>query len=169
MNQLIEFHRFRLKPLIENNPDLILFETIPTIKEGEAICSLLKEFKNVNAIISFCCRDGQLTSNNEKFEDCVKMVNQCDQIIAVGANCTHPKYIESLIKIAKANTNKYIIAYPNSGELWDEKNKKWIENTGETNFGKLAKVMYQSGAHIIGGCCRVGPEHISQIYRELKM
>jgi len=59
------------------------------------------------------------------------MLDEADvtgQIIAFGVNCTNPRYINQLIEIfKKANsenkTKREIIIYPNSGEIWDKKNK----------------------------------------------
>lgn len=53
---MVEWHRPRVKALIEAGVDLLAFETIPAIKEGVAICELMKEYPNMKAWIAFCCK-----------------------------------------------------------------------------------------------------------------
>jgi homocysteine S-methyltransferase len=53
------------------------------------------------------------------------------------------------------------VVYPNSGELWDAKNRAW---EGEAGFPRhLVERWLEAGATLIGGCCRVGPAQISEI------
>ncbi len=51
-----EWHRPRLECLLEANCDLIAIETIPSIKEADAILSLLSEYPNTKAWLSFSCK-----------------------------------------------------------------------------------------------------------------
>jgi hypothetical protein len=52
----MDWHRPRLDALIEAGVDLLAFETIPSIKEGLALCKLLKEYPNHLAWLSFSCK-----------------------------------------------------------------------------------------------------------------
>jgi homocysteine S-methyltransferase len=58
-------------------------------------------------------------------------------------------------------TDKPIAVYPNSGELWDAKNRTWV---GEPGFPpQLIERWLDAGAALVGGCCRVGPAQIHRI------
>ncbi|MDE3143485.1 MAG: homocysteine S-methyltransferase [Bacteroidota bacterium] len=169
VEELKSFHRERLKILIETGADIIACETIPCIDEAIALKELLSEFPNVQAWISFSCKDETHISSGEKFEDAVQSIHQSKQIIAVGVNCTAPQYIESLIKIAAATTDKLILVYPNKGESWDAKNKCWLPTSQQhQHFIDDAKTWYAAGAKIIGGCCRTTPADIKQLQGLLK-
>lgn len=50
------FHRPQIECLTAAEADLIAFETIPSIKEGEALVQLLREFPNAKAWLSFSCK-----------------------------------------------------------------------------------------------------------------
>jgi len=167
--ELMNFHRERMAILASSGPDLIAFETIPSLTEGQAIVDLLSEFPNVKAWISFSCKDEEHSCGGDMFQDCVKLANNASQVIAVGVNCTQPKYVSQLIQIATSVTTKPIIAYPNRGECWDSVNKCWTQH-GESSE-RLVEMAYgwlQQGCAIIGGCCRTTPEDIKQMSNKFR-
>jgi len=164
IEDLKTFHRRRMQVLVETGADVLACETIPCIDEAVALQELLAEFPGVQAWISFSCKDESHLSSGEDFAEAVKLLNQSAQVVAVGVNCTAPQRIASLVKIAAANTGKYILVYPNKGEVWDAVNKCWLPaNTGDTHFYDGAKSWYLAGAEIIGGCCKTTPEDIKQL------
>ncbi|MBB3056785.1 homocysteine S-methyltransferase [Mucilaginibacter gotjawali] len=161
---LKSFHRQRMKVLIETGVDLLACETIPCLDEAIALKEVLAEFPGTQAWISFSCKDDRHISSGEDFADAVKLLDQTDHVIAIGINCTAPQYIESLIKIGKANTSKAILVYPNKGEVYDAVDKIWLPSiTNHAHFIDDAKVWYAAGSTIIGGCCRTTPADISQL------
>ena len=89
-------------------------------------------------------------------------------VFAIGVNCTAPKYINKIIEILKIEApDKRIIVYPNSGEVYHAKSRSWIGVADPVLFRKMAEEWLEKGADIIGGCCRIGPEHILKI-KDLK-
>ena len=88
--------------MLEEKPDLIAFETIPSNTEARAIVRLLdelgKSFSIPPAYISFSCRNGLENGEGNAIEECAKIVNNSDKIIAFGINCTSPIYISQLIE-----------------------------------------------------------------------
>lgn len=161
--ELMDFHRPRMKALIEAGADLLACETIPSLVEAWAMAKLLKEFPDTAAWISFSARDEKHVSEGQAFADCVRNFDGNAQIVSIGINCTSPKYIPSLIREAKQVTDKPILVYPNSGETYDAENKDWIGRPVFGSFGEEAKEWYNAGARLIGGCCRTTPEDIQAI------
>ena len=161
--ELMDFHRPRMKALIEAGADMLACETIPCLIEAQAIAKLLKEFPNTTAWISFSARDEQHISEGQVFADCVQALTDQPQITAIGINCTSPKYIPALIREAKQVTNKPILVYPNSGEHYDATKSDWDGHPVYESFGEEAKEWYEAGARLIGGCCRTSPEDIQVI------
>ncbi|MFZ5967833.1 MAG: homocysteine S-methyltransferase [Bacillota bacterium] len=160
---LIAFHRPRMKALIEANPDVLACETIPCMTEANAIARLLKEFPGVYAWISFSAKDGLHISSGESIAECAAQLDSYEQIAAIGVNCTAPQYIESLIGEIKKGTTKPIIVYPNSGEQYDPQTKTWHGPSSGSSYGHSALSWYKHGARLIGGCCRTTPEDIRAI------
>ncbi len=59
--------------------------------------------------------------------------------------------------------DKKIVMYPNSGEVYHAKSKTWRGVSDPQIFADMAKELVDLGADIIGGCCRIGPEHIKNM------
>jgi len=161
--ELMDFHRPRMKALVESNPDMLACETIPSLIEAQAIASLLGEFPHITAWISFSARDEKHISEGQAFADCVRLLNGNPQIAALGINCTSPKYIPALIREGKKLTAKPILVYPNLGEGYDAQKQDWDGPPATESFGKEARGWFDAGARLIGGCCRTTPEDISVI------
>lgn len=161
--ELVDFHRPRMAVLIESGADLLACETIPCQVEGEALAALLAEFPGAQAWLSFSCRSEDEVSDGGPFAECAALANTSEQIVAVGVNCTAPRYVESLLRIARGATGKPLLCYPNSGEAWDPLHNCWVGSTGVTDFAEPARRWRAAGASLIGGCCRTTPEDIRDI------
>jgi homocysteine S-methyltransferase len=161
--QLMEFHRPRMKALIEAGADILACETIPCMVEARAIARLLKEFPGTYAWISFSAKNEQHISNGESIAACAKWLNEHEQVAAVGINCTLPKFIPSLIHEIHSHTDKPVVVYPNLGEEYDPVTKTWQGHTCTETFGQSARQWYEAGARMIGGCCRTQPQDIREI------
>jgi homocysteine S-methyltransferase len=161
--QLMDFHRPRMRALIEAGAEMLACETIPSLLEAQALVKLLGEFPGVYAWISFSCRDEAHVCEGQKLEVCVRQVEASPQVAAVGVNCTSPAFIPALIGEAKKATSKPILVYPNSGEMYDAAKNDWDGQPLYASFGEQAKVWCEAGARMIGGCCRTSPQDIQVI------
>lgn len=155
------FHREQLQIIAEEEPDLFAFETIPLLSEAEALCRVLSDIQGASGWVSFSCRDGQYTCGGDDIGHCAAFLDQVPQITAIGVNCIDPACGESLICRIRERTEKPIVIYPNSGETYDPAEKCWHGTASD--FCHLARVWYERGARIIGGCCRTGPEEIRAV------
>ena len=160
---LMDWHRPRLAVLAASGADLLACETIPCLAEGAALVRLLPEFPGVPAWISYSCRDGAHLASGEPFADAVALVDGIEQIVAVGVNCTAPRYVESLLAVARRITDKRLLCYPNSGERWDAVHRCWVEGSGAGDLAASAIRWHAAGAAWIGGCCRTTPADIQAI------
>jgi len=158
------FHAERLEALIEAKPDLLACETIPCLLEAKALASLTqKPTKNVYAWISFSAKDGKHINSGESIQECAKVLDRYDTIVAIGINCTAPQYIESLIDEIRQVSQKPIIVYPNGGATYNALSKTWDGVSQSGMHAKMAYTWYRKGANMIGGCCQTTPEDIAQI------
>jgi homocysteine S-methyltransferase len=165
VEQLMDWHRPRLAVLASSGADLLACETIPSLVEGEALVRLLAEFPDTAAWLSFSCADSEHVCHGERFADCVTMAAASPQIVAIGINCTPPRYIESLLQQAATVTPKPLLTYPNSGEHWDAAQQCWLPGTGVDDFAVAAQRWHSAGARLIGGCCRTTPADIAALVR----
>jgi homocysteine S-methyltransferase len=161
--ELMEFHRPRMRALIEAGAELLACETIPSPVEARALVRLLGEFEGMSAWISFSCRDEAHVCEGEKLEVCIRQVESSPQVAAVGINCTSPKFIPLLIREARRATDKPVLVYPNSGESYSAEKNDWNGDPVYASFGEEAKTWHEAGARLIGGCCRTSPQDIKTI------
>ena len=165
---LIAFHLSKLKSLENSSADFFACETIPSLLETEVLNELLRIMKKP-AWVSFACCDGQHINDGTPIRRAAQMLNANNNIFAVGVNCTAPQFVTDLISELKAACpNKRIVVYPNSGETYDATEKKWSGKMNPLICGMQSLEWIRAGADIIGGCCRMGPEHIAAIGTMLK-
>ena len=158
---LAMFHRPRFETLLDAEPDLLAIETIPSIVEAEALVTLLEDYPEARAWISFSCSDGACISDGTPFADAVALAASSDRVIAVGVNCTPPGFIPSLLD--GAEVTKPLLVYPNVGSTWDAASRSWIVEGERPDPGASAATWRSAGATIVGGCCGTTPDDIRAI------
>ncbi|WP_394175709.1 homocysteine S-methyltransferase [Thalassotalea litorea] len=164
---LYKFHSQRMSLLAQAGADFFACETIPSIQEAKVIATLLTE-NNQPGWISFSCQNLSQICEGSLFTDAIVSVENCAEIIAVGINCTAPEYVESLLKRGQQVTRKPLLVYPNSGECYHPDSKTWDGNADPQSSATSALRWVNAGASIIGGCCRMGPDHIKAMSEALK-
>ncbi len=161
---LVRFHSERIDVIAhakgDQVPDLLAFETFPSLEEVRAVGEALAPWPDMRAWFSFSCRDDKHVSHGELVRECASAVADFPQTAGVGVNCVPSKWVPSLVEELRAGSGKPILVYPNSGGGWDADAKCWIGSTEPEEFGALAAEWFSKGADIVGGCCRIGPAHI---------
>ena len=155
-----DFHARRLEILISTSPDYLALETMPDTFEVEVLLELLSDCP-IPFWISYSCKAGNKTNAGQDFQSAVDLVQSA---MAVGINCTKPELITDLLRSAKSN--KPYVVYPNSGRVWDAKNKVWTGSAAVGFTNELVNEWVEAGAEIIGGCCGIGAAEIQQLNLE---
>ncbi len=165
--ELVEFHRQRIAVLAgargAQSPDLLAFETVPSLEEAAAIGEALAPWPELAAWISFTCRDGQHVAHGETLAECAGVAAGFPQVVGIGVNCTQPALMPALIAALRGVSGKPVLVYPNSGEGWDAEARAWTGKGDPASFGAMAAEWYAAGAQVVGGCCRTRPAHIAQV------
>ncbi|KAJ3348962.1 hypothetical protein HDU83_000946 [Entophlyctis luteolus] len=176
---LVEFHRVRITAVVATRPDLLAFETVPSVFEASAIVRALQIVASATttplppAWVSFSCRSPAESCSGDSVDDCSRTLKDSPHIFAIGVNCTKPEYVESILRGMRrglGDSRKTLICYPNKGETWDAIGKEWVGSTGvssESAYADLAERWLDAGATIIGGCCRIGPNHLKELKSRL--
>jgi len=164
---LVRFHRERIEVFAqasgEQAPDLLAFETFPSLEEARAVGEAMAPWPELSAWFSFSCRDESHVSHGERVADCAALVASFPQTVAIGVNCVPPKWIPALIAELRSASDKPIVVYPNSGEGWDAARRCWTGVTDPEEFGLDAAEWFKAGAQMVGGCCRTRPAHIRAV------
>ena len=171
---LYQYYYDKLKSLYKGEPDLFAIETLPGINEATVALDVLQnECEDAKTWISFICKDNKTTIDGSIFKDAVAKVAAYDNVIAVGINCVHPSLVQPLLTSAKEVTDKPLVCYPNSGEVWDarEGHRCWVDDEEKDAVpilnGTHALEFKSYGASLIGGCCRVRAGQIGEFKEAL--
>ncbi|KAG1940941.1 Homocysteine S-methyltransferase family protein [Pimephales promelas] len=150
LEELKDWHRPQIQCLVKAGADLVAMETIPGLKEAEALVEVLKEFPEIKAWLSFSCKDIHNISSGRSFSEAVQVACRSTQLLAVGVNCCPASLVKPLLESAKSHKKADLswVVYPNSGEKWDPKTG-WIMEK-QTSFAKLSLDWKEQGALWIG-------------------
>ena len=162
-DDLFEFHRDRLATLWAAGPDMLACETIPSRLEARAIVRALRAVPDARAWISFQCRDEARTAFGDPIADVARGLANEPQVVALGMNCVPPERVAPLARAIRAVTNKPIVAYPNSGEVWDAEAKTWRGAPHGRGLVHWADEYEAAGVRWMGGCCRTTPADIAAL------
>lgn len=166
---LVRFHRERIEVFANATgnqvPDLLAFETFPSLEELRAVGEALAPWPDLQAWFSFSCRDDKHAGHGEPVAQCAAAVAAFPQTVAIGVNCVPSQWLPSLIAELRVGSDKPVMVYPNSGDGWDVAARTWAGETSPDDFGSKAREWFAAGAQIVGGCCRIGPAHIHEVAR----
>jgi homocysteine S-methyltransferase len=161
--RLREFHAPRMELLAEAGADVLACETVPAAAEAEA---MIAEADTLGvpiwlSLTTVLDRDGVVrTRRGERAAGVYAMADGIDAVMAVGVNCTDPAGVGPAL-VAAAGSGKPVVAYPNSGEGWDAVGRRWTGTPGIASDAVPGWV--DAGARLVGGCCRIRPQHIAAI------
>ncbi|KAF2862798.1 homocysteine S-methyltransferase [Piedraia hortae CBS 480.64] len=165
------FHSGRMDALIRAGVHVLALETMPSLAEIKVVLELVRETRAIAWVGCSLCEAGHLADGTplkevyevvERYDDCV---------VAFGVNCVPVQMVN--LTLTQLNTPGIgtlpWVVYPNSGEIWDPEKKEW---KGPRPVGgrlaNQARKWYTSGARLIGGCCRTGPQDIEDIVKALE-
>tara|TARA_Y100000389_G_scaffold45186_1_gene39975 strand:- start:109 stop:993 length:885 start_codon:yes stop_codon:yes gene_type:complete len=163
-DEIKNFHLNNINIIEETDLDIILYETIPCLREIKVLSKVLSQ-TNKEIWISITCNENIEFRDGSSFKEACKIISQIDQITTLGINCFSPLLVEKALKELKKYSNKKTLVYPNSGEKYNPKDKYW---SGKNEFNNLMiKNWLSLSPDIIGGCCRVGYNNIKKMREEI--
>ncbi len=163
-DEIYNFHNNNLNIIKGIDYEIILYETIPCLREIK-ILSMIFDKLDKEIWVSMTCNDDINFRDGSSISEACNILSEFDHITTLGLNCFSPLYFEDAYKKLKNNTKKKIIIYPNSGEIYNPKEKIW---TGKKLYeDKMIKKWLSLSPNIIGGCCRVGYDDIKKMRQEI--
>ena len=154
------YHKNNFEVINNQKLDIILYETIPSLKEIKIILDVIK-YSQKKFWISMTCNKNLKLRDNSSLKEACKILSEMDNISVIGVNCIDPLITSDIIKKLKDYSSKKILVYPNSGEKYNSYTKKWDGESSINN--ELIKDWISLSPDIIGGCCRVGYDKISKM------
>ncbi|AVH94996.1 MULTISPECIES: homocysteine S-methyltransferase [Streptomyces] len=163
VRELEAFHRPRIEVFAAAGPDVLALETVPDAAEAEALLRAA-EGCGVPVWLSYTVEGGR-TRAGQDLAEAFAVAAGNEQVVAVGINCCDPADAGPAVETAVAVTGKPAVVYPNSGEHWDARARDW--RGGSAFDPGRAAAWVRSGARLVGGCCRVGPDTITALAETL--
>ena len=157
-------HSERIRHLVECGVDLLLIETINTLREALVIAELAAN-TGTPAVVSFVCdRAGKILSGETLTEAAGQLLPL--GISAIGVNCGPTPWLAGQLAELHAVCGRdfSLIAYGNIG--YADENVGWV-NTDSESAGVYCEHASRWPAKIIGGCCGTTPDHIRQLAKAM--
>lgn len=142
--------------------DLLLIETISTICEAEAAAQAAKSTGLAYGISFICKADGRMFSG-EALADAVKAMAPHKPNF-LGINCSAAPTLHFALAELCATTDLPIAVYANPSHTEDYQHWGETEAADPQVYAQYAQRWLDGGAHLVGGCCGTGPEHIAAIH-----
>lgn len=165
-----------LKHLFEQDPpDFLLIETVSLIRPSlyTTVEQLLAT--GVPVWLSFRrCRHGLCGVYGQHWggpegENFGRAARQFEEM-GVGAllvNCIPPDHVDGMASYLHDFTRVPIGVYPNLG-YYTDRGWRFAHGVGGAEYAEMAARWREEGAEIIGGCCGVGPQHMSSVRQRLE-
>lgn len=159
---LRRFHAERLEVVLSASPDVLAFETVPSLMEVEVIYDLLSdEFTTLPAWLSVSAKDGEHLSDGTPLATLAAIAEPA-ALVALGVNCTKPEHISGCLQnLAGASVPR--IVYPNAGRTWDALARDWLDAGVDRLPTATLNEWFDLGASIIGGCCGLTYDHVADV------
>ncbi|WP_299348639.1 homocysteine S-methyltransferase family protein [uncultured Shimia sp.] len=162
--------------LLSPHVDILLIETMSSVDQSEgALRAAVKSDKPVWLAVSVDDDDGTRLRSGEPVGDLGPLVAKYNPA-AVLVNCSRPEAVQAALEIIK-DFGKPFGAYANgftrisAGFLEDAPTVDALEQRSDLDPAAYAEFVMgwvDQGATIVGGCCEVGPDHISELSKRLR-
>lgn len=160
--ELMEEHLEHATRLADRGVDLLLLETMGTIREAYTAStvarSLEKEF-----VVSFICDDRGRLLGGERLSEAVKEISLL-RPTAISINCIPPEFVGEILEELRDRTDVPLGVYANVGFVTDDLHKGEMRvEFSPAEYAAYALRWRGLGASIIGGCCGTTPGHVGAV------
>ncbi len=164
---LLQEYRDICDVFIEEQVDVIIFETFADLKYVQPVAAYIKEQADVPVIVQFSVNRYGYTKSGAGAARLFAAVEKSDWIDGTGLNCgIGAGHLSQVLKQIELPVGKFLTAFPNSGypELHQDR-AVYLNN--HQYFARKMNEIASYGIHILGGCCGTTPEYIADTKRVL--
>jgi methionine synthase / methylenetetrahydrofolate reductase (NADH) len=146
------------KAILDAGADILFLETFVDFNE---IQTALNAVRKLDAKIPVVC--SMVCSEEGRLPSSLPVVQAFRELIRLGANVVGVNCVtgpHAMLGILRRIPIEFLIsAFPNAGYPRYH-DGRFLYNAAPEYFARAAKEFVAQGAHLVGGCCGVGPEHI---------
>jgi S-methylmethionine-dependent homocysteine/selenocysteine methylase len=154
-------HNEHIRNLIDAGVDLLLAETLNSVREISAVVNQIHQ-TGKEYCISFLCRNSKELYSGELLSDAVKIVDKFSPA-AILINCIHPIQAEGIIRTLRGLTGIPLGVYANIGEIDQTTGGIFKKTVTVGEYYDFALSWKNLGVKIIGGCCGTNPDYVKKI------
>ena len=163
-----EVYQEQIGYLRDAGVDLIVAETMINIEETLAAVDACQSVCELPIICTVTVEaDGSIFSGGNAIEASVSL--EAAGADAVGINCSvGPDQLVSVVRSIKENVSIPVIAKPNAGMPTIDDKGQAVYSMNAEDFASYMKVLIESGASVVGGCCGTTPAFIKALHDSIR-
>jgi len=152
--------RQQLEIILDQKPDILLFETFSYLKELHLALEVLQEFNPSQPVITqLVLGENGHTAYGDSLYSLLELKEKYN-IFALGMNCgLGPRESWEILRKFRQHYDGYLTAQPNAGYPRIIEGRMMYMASPEY-FAEYAKRMANIGVNMIGACCGSEPKHI---------
>lgn len=164
--ELEEEHTRQIRLLAMSGVDLLLIETMNTIREA-TIASRIAATTGKEWIVSFVCsNDGNILSG-ESLAEAVRAIEPLRPAM-ICVNCVSANHISGALRQLRSLTDIPLGAYANVGTPSADCGWELQHDASIDEYTDRALEWVAFGSRLVGGCCGTTPEYISKLNEKLR-
>ena len=163
--ELLEIYTQQARALERAGVDLFVIETMMGLEETVAALEACRTVTDKPVICSFSVMgDGMLYFGGSVFDAAPQL--EGFGASAVGINCSSgPDQMITVIRSLAGSLQIPVLAKPNAGLPVIDENGTAQYSMDDKTFARHMRVLYASGARLLGGCCGTEPAHLEAMVR----
>jgi len=163
--ELEDEHGEQTERLARLGVDVLLIETMTTIREAVAACTAARA-TGKEVVVSFTCRKDGTLYGGEPLSEAVSALALL-QPTMLSLNCISPRHLTPLIRqlndlLSQLQPRSPFAVYANVGKP-DVREGRMTRDVNEEEYAAFAQQWRALGASIIGGCCGTTPDDIRRL------
>lgn len=166
--EAFDMYQEQVRILADAGIDLIAAETMINIEETLAAVDAASSVCDLPIMCTMTVEaDGSIFSGGNAIEASVSL--EAAGADAVGINCSvGPDQLVSVVRSIKENVSIPVIAKPNAGMPTIDDKGQAVYSMNAEDFASYMKVLIESGASVVGGCCGTTPAFIKALHDSIR-
>ena len=163
--EAFDMYQEQVRILADAGIDLIAAETMINIEETLAAVDAASSVCDLPIMCTMTVEaDGSIFSGGNAIEAAVSL--EAAGADAVGINCSVGP--DQLVRSIKENVSIPVIAKPNAGMPTIDDKGHAVYSMNAEDFASYMKVLIESGASVVGGCCGTTPAFIKALHDNIR-
>jgi S-methylmethionine-dependent homocysteine/selenocysteine methylase len=164
-DQLAAEHAAHAQQLAKGGVDVLLLETMGTIREARAACCAAAA-TGKEVVVSFLCTPEGDLYGGESIIDAVHALGALG-VTAFSLNCISPYFLQPALSALLTATTLPCAVYANVGRAGEEHGGTLMQDVTVEEYTRFVQTWVRQGVAIVGGCCGTTPSYLEAVKKSL--